>query len=147
MKVTVRIKDRAFEVEIENLFNRPIIAIVEGERFEIWPEETVPAVSGSLLPAARSTGSHPVVKLPSPSPGKSGGSSTTNVIRAPIPGVIISIAVQEGDQVEMGQEVCVLEAMKMKNSIRAPRAGEIGRITVKEGEHVQHHDLLFEYVG
>ncbi len=151
MKLTVRIEDRAFEVEIENLNNRPIVATVEGERFEIWPEEAVPAAfttrpaapSASLNPVAQRF-TPPAVQAPKPS---AGGSSTASAIRAPIPGVIISIAVAEGDQVQAGQEVCVLEAMKMKNSIRAPRAGEIGQIAVKEGEHVQHHDLLFEYVG
>ncbi len=152
MKVTVRIEDRAFEVEIENLFNRPIIALVEGERFEIWPEETVPmSLSAS---GTRSAGPNPATRRSSrPArqasiPSASGSSiPTPNAIRAPIPGVIISIAVQEGDRVEMGQEVCVLEAMKMKNSIRAPRTGAISRIAVKEGEHVQHHDLLFEFAG
>ena len=66
-------------------------------------------------------------------------------MRAPIPGVIVSIAVKPGDAVEVGQELCVLEAMKMKNAIRAPRAGTIGKILAAMGEHVQHHDLLIEY--
>ena len=59
--------------------------------------------------------------------------------------MIISVAVAAGDQVEVGQELCVLEAMKMKNVIRAPRAGEIGKVLVTAGEHVQHHDVLMEF--
>ncbi len=84
----------------------------------------------------------PAVAAPSPRRWRA---RRTNVVRAPIPGVIISIAVQPGDTVEVGQELCVLEAMKMKNAIRAPRAGTIGKVLAAVGEHVQHHDLLIEF--
>lgn len=66
-------------------------------------------------------------------------------MKAPIPGVIISIIVNEGDKVTFGQELCILEAMKMKNVIRAGRAGTIAKVLVKEGESVQHSQVLMEY--
>ncbi len=66
-------------------------------------------------------------------------------VHAPIPGVIVGIEVEVGQRVEVGQTLCVLEAMKMKNAIRAPRAGQIAAIVVATGEHVKHHDLLMEY--
>ncbi|RPI93701.1 MAG: acetyl-CoA carboxylase biotin carboxyl carrier protein subunit, partial [Chloroflexi bacterium] len=59
MKLTVKIQDRSFEVEIEDLSARPIVATVEGERFEIWPEnggtgpqKTVPAGTPASAPAS-----------------------------------------------------------------------------------------------
>jgi biotin carboxyl carrier protein len=66
-------------------------------------------------------------------------------IRAPMPGSIVSVAVQAGDQVEVGQDVCVLEAMKMNNRIRAPRAGTVAQVHVGPGQQVQHGDLLVTY--
>jgi propionyl-CoA carboxylase alpha chain len=68
------------------------------------------------------------------------------MVYAPLPGVIDSIAVQPGDQVEAGQELCVLEAMKMKNVIRSARSGEVARLHVSVGQHVKHNDALIEFV-
>jgi biotin carboxyl carrier protein len=59
--------------------------------------------------------------------------------------VIVSIAVQQEDEVSAGQELLVLEAMKMKNSIRANRAGKIAAIGVSVGQHVQHNQVLVEF--
>jgi biotin carboxyl carrier protein len=69
----------------------------------------------------------------------------TKSVLAPIPGVILSIAVKPGDAVVFGQELCVLEAMKMKNQIRANRAGKIAELRVAPGEQVRHSQVLFEY--
>jgi glutaconyl-CoA/methylmalonyl-CoA decarboxylase subunit gamma len=66
-------------------------------------------------------------------------------VKAPIPGTIISISVAEGEQVKHGQELCILEAMKMKNAIRSGRDGKIAKILVKEGDSVQHSQVLMEY--
>jgi biotin carboxyl carrier protein len=66
-------------------------------------------------------------------------------ILAPLPGVIIAISVKPGDVVEHGQELCVIEAMKMKNVIRAARAGTIGAVHVTLNQHVKHHDVLLEF--
>jgi propionyl-CoA carboxylase alpha chain len=68
-----------------------------------------------------------------------------NAIRAPIPGVILSIAVREGTEVAIGQDLCILEAMKMKNSIRSPRKGVIAKVHALVGQSVQHHEILMEF--
>jgi glutaconyl-CoA/methylmalonyl-CoA decarboxylase subunit gamma len=53
--------------------------------------------------------------------------------------------VSPGDEVEVGGELCILEAMKMKNAIRATRAGQIAAVHVSTGQHVKHNDPLVEY--
>jgi biotin carboxyl carrier protein len=63
-------------------------------------------------------------------------------LRAIIPGRVISVDVAEGDAVEAGQRVLVVEAMKMQNELRAPRAGTIGRLGVGPGQTVELGDLL-----
>ncbi len=75
----------------------------------------------------------------------SANSNSSKVVRAPIPGVIVSVAVQPGATVSVGQELCMLEAMKMKNIIRATRSGQIAAVHVSVGQAVKHHDVLMEY--
>ena len=63
---------------------------------------------------------------------------TGNEIKAPLPGIIVSISVKEGDRVESGQELCVLEAMKMNNPIRSTLIGRVKTIHITVGQQVQH---------
>ena len=67
------------------------------------------------------------------------------LVRAPMPGVITAIAVKPGQQVVRGAELCVLEAMKMKNNIRASRSGTISAVHVSLGQQVQYRDILIEF--
>lgn len=150
MKYTVKIEDRTFEVEIENLYDRPVIAWVDGTQVEVWPENngqrykpsprpaaSAPAAAATPRPAA------PKVAVQPAASATSNGSAKT--LLAPIPGTIVAVLVQAGDTVSVGQEVCTLEAMKMKNAIRASRAGQIGRVYVQTGQTVKHHEVLMEY--
>lgn len=138
MKVIVRVNDKLYEVEIGDLNARPIVAVVEGETFEVWPE----AIGSGAGPA--SSAAPALAQVPASAPAAK-PQSDASAVHAPIPGVIVSVSVQPGDQVSTGQELCVLEAMKMKNIIRAPRDGEIATVSMVVGQHVQHHQVLVEY--
>jgi len=141
MKVIVRVDEKLYEVEIGDLNARPIVAVVEGETFEIWPEAIG---SGTALAASAPA---PAAPASAPAARAAPSNSDASAVHAPIPGVIVSVSVQPGDQVSTGQELCVLEAMKMKNTIRAPRDGEIATVAMAVGQHVQHHQVLVEYAG
>jgi len=136
MKVTVKIEGRPFVVEVGDINTRPIIALVDGERFEVWPEGEA-ALEGKNAPPGEFA--RPLEGAGRPTGGAS------RLINAPIPGVIFSIAVQPGDDLTVGQEVCVLEAMKMKNTIRSPRVGRILAVKVAIGQHVAHGESLVEF--
>jgi biotin carboxyl carrier protein len=147
MRYRVKVSGRTFEVEIQDLNTVPVVAIVDGERIEVWPEDsakpqTVPGIS------KRVPESEPAERPASLESGLTSGNKleATNAVKAPIPGVIVSISAQPGDEVSTGQELCVLEAMKMKNTIRSPRPGRISQVKVTPGQAVNHHDLLFEFV-
>jgi glutaconyl-CoA/methylmalonyl-CoA decarboxylase subunit gamma len=143
MNVQVKIGDQTFDVEVGDLSARPILATVEGETFEVWPEEAAPAAAAAPArtpaPAA----------APAPRPAAAGPAVTTEskskVVQAPIPGAIVSVRVKPGDKVTKGQELISLEAMKMKNAIRAPRDGSIAAVLVNEGDHVQKGHPLVEF--
>ena len=63
-------------------------------------------------------------------------------MKAPLPGVITDILVEVGQEVEAGQNVIVLEAMKMANNLQTERAGKVTAICVKVGESVMEDDAL-----
>jgi biotin carboxyl carrier protein len=63
-------------------------------------------------------------------------------LKAPMPGLVVSIPVNEGDKVEKGQVILILESMKMQNELKSPKAGTMGRIRVKQGETVEQRQAL-----
>lgn len=69
-------------------------------------------------------------------------SSTSQDIRAPLPGRIVELLVQVGDAVHLGQPVCIIEAMKMQNEICAGRDGVVETITVMRGASVENAAAL-----
>jgi propionyl-CoA carboxylase alpha chain len=68
----------------------------------------------------------------------------STMVIAPMPGMVKSVAVKVGDDVSEGQEVLVLEAMKMQNSLSAGKQGKIKKVNVKEGQTVSADDILVE---
>ncbi|HCU57729.1 MAG TPA: acetyl-CoA carboxylase biotin carboxyl carrier protein subunit, partial [Anaerolineaceae bacterium] len=66
-------------------------------------------------------------------------------VSAPLPGVIVAILVKPGDKVSRGQELCTLEAMKMKNAIRSSREGTIASVDVAVGDQVSHGQVLMTF--
>ena len=65
-------------------------------------------------------------------------------VNAPMPGLVLSIAVEEGQAVKKGDPLLILEAMKMENVLRSPGDGVIKRLNVKQGEAVEKNYLLIE---
>ena len=68
-------------------------------------------------------------------------------VTAPMPGVILSVAVAAGATVQRGQTLMVLEAMKMKNDLKAQREGTVSQVFVSDGDQVKHGDLLLKFQG
>lgn len=69
---------------------------------------------------------------------------TTKVILSPMPGAVFSIKVNVGDSVVTGQELCVVEAMKMQNALRSQKDGKVKAIKVKQGQTVAADQVLIE---
>ena len=136
MKYKVRISDRSYEVEIEDIHARPIIAHVDGQEFEVQPES-----AGKLLVQEEATESKSVVAVPQPAVQTGSGNEMT----APLPGTIIEIFVKAGDEIEAGKVVLVIEAMKMKNSIRTTRGGKVAEVLVSPGQTVAHKQALVRF--
>lgn len=63
-------------------------------------------------------------------------------IRAPMPGLVVDLPVEVGQDVEAGENIVILESMKMENELKAPRAGRVERISVNVGDSVEQNQTL-----
>lgn len=141
MKLSVQIAGAVYEVEIEDLQARPVRAAIGGEVFEVWPAEQAAVSPAAVTPTVTA----PPRARPAPPAARPAPGGSASAVLAPLPGVLLSVAVQPGDEVRVGQPLCVLEAMKMNNTIRAARAGRIAAIRATVGQAVQHRQVLLEY--
>ncbi|XP_071389968.1 propionyl-CoA carboxylase alpha chain, mitochondrial [Centroberyx affinis] len=69
---------------------------------------------------------------------------TSSILRSPMPGAVVAVSVKPGDTVAEGQEICVIEAMKMQNSMTAAKTAKVKSVHCKPGETVGEGDLLVE---
>ncbi|XP_015252438.1 PREDICTED: propionyl-CoA carboxylase alpha chain, mitochondrial [Cyprinodon variegatus] len=69
---------------------------------------------------------------------------TSSILRSPMPGTVVAVSVKPGDTVAEGQEICVIEAMKMQNSLTAVKQAKVKSVHCKAGETVGEGDLLVE---
>ena len=144
MKYKITVSDKIYEVEIEDINKRPVVAFVDGDRFEVMPENADQAETRKE--AGRKTESktfnpNPApAAVPSPNLALSGNTQT-----APLPGTVIEVFVKAGDKVEAGQVILVIEAMKMKNSIRSVFSGTVGEVFVSTGQSVAHKQALIKF--
>jgi len=87
------------------------------------------------------------VKFKGKSVGGGGAGGGSGSVNSPMPGKISSIVVKDGDSVEEGDLIMVLEAMKMEHPIAAPKSGVVGKIGGEEGTLVTDGELLFVIEG
>jgi biotin carboxyl carrier protein len=126
-KFKVTIGGKTFIVEVEEV-TEAVSVTPAAPKLSVRPpaEEKPPEAPKALTPAPLST------------PGDEG------VVRAPMPGVVISIKCKVKDKVEAGDLLLTLEAMKMENEIYAPKSGVVKRIAVSEKQSVNYGDVLVE---
>ena len=140
--IRVKVADRWFTVEVADPHASPARAIVDGEEIEVQLENVVVAEvqPESIAPPPPA----PVSPAPEPTPAVSAGRAPTKLFSSPMPGVILSVAVSVGDEVVTGDEICVLEAMKMQQMLRADWSGIVRSVHVEAGQQVLDGDPIVE---
>lgn len=143
MKYKLNINNQTYEVEIENINARPVVVTVDGQRFEVMPE------NGKQAEVKQEAGvkveSKPVVQTPVPVNVSAPVPNGNHTLTAPLPGTVIEVFVKPGEQVEAGQVVLVIEAMKMKNSIRSIYGGTVDKVLISQGQSVAHKQALIHF--
>jgi biotin carboxyl carrier protein len=76
--------------------------------------------------------------------GTAGDGPEDKIIKAPMPGMVLSVPVKTGDPIKKGSTLLIIEAMKMENMIKAPHDGTVSRVLVEAGHAVDKNDKLLE---
>ena len=138
MKLKITVHGVAYEVDVE---------VLDAKRDEFGPTGALPSL-GSHGTTHHSSSS---AAAPAPAPARSAGpaasppSSSGSGVVSPIAGTIVTIKCKAGESVTQGQELLVMEAMKMNTSIVAPGAGTVKQVLVAAGDSVRENQQLIEF--
>ena len=140
----VRIGDRLMEVDFESVSGQPVFSlIVDGKSYEslvsIGEEDWNVLLRGRQYQIKVEDEREKRLRSAAGGGVAEGGEFH---LKAPMPGLVVAVPVEEGQEVEKGQVLVILESMKMQNELKSPRAGKVERIRVKAGESVEQKQTL-----
>ena len=137
-KYRMKINGEKYEARIKKYKSDQVIVEVNGIDYEIELERDNLRKT-EMVRSKKTQLALNVVKTPSKPVVASAGS-----VLAPIPGLVLRLLVEEGDSVNAGDPVLILEAMKMESEIASTATGIINKINAKEGASVQEGEVLIE---
>ena len=129
-----KINGNEYNVAINSVEGKNASVTVNGTAYQVELEEA-PAAAPVQAPVAAPVAAAAPAAAPAPAPAPA-AAGAGKAVTSPLPGVIIAVKVNIGDTVKAGQEVAVLEAMKMENSIEATHDGTVTAINVAKGDSV-----------
>ena len=127
----LKIGEQEFRAEVREITPDEARVVVNGTEYSVALLEVARrpqpprAAPSAPAPAARPTAAPAAAPTPSPRPVTAGDSG---VVRAPLPGLILEIKAQEGQAVQAGDPIVVMEAMKMENVVPAPHTGTVRKV-------------------
>jgi biotin carboxyl carrier protein len=144
----ISINGRILEVDFETVSGQPVFSlIIDGKSHEayVYPEDETWHVllRGRLYQARVEDEREKRLRA-----AAGGGISESGEfhLKAPMPGMVVVIPVNEGDIVQKGQVLLILESMKMQNELKSPKDGTVHRIRVRSGETVEQRQSLLSVV-
>ena len=144
----VIVNDRMYEVDFDHVSDQPVYSLLVDDRsFEayVYPDEEnwQVVMQGRLYPAH--VEDEREKRLRAAAGGRVSDRSEYH-LKAPMPGLVVAIPVAEGQEVQTGEVLLILESMKMQNELRAPRTGTVTRLRVKPGDSVDQRQTLLSVV-
>jgi biotin carboxyl carrier protein len=140
----VSVDGKVYEIDFESVAGQPVYSlIVDGRSHESYiyqgDDNWQVLMRGRLYPVQVEDEREKRLRA-----AAGGGIAETGEyhLRAPMPGLVVTIPVTEGQPVKRGEVILILESMKMQNELKAPRDGTIGRIRVRPGETVEQKQTL-----
>lgn len=142
-----KVKGIDYEVEIAEVEGNIAKVNVNGIPFEVELQKPInaakhPSINRTKVEVTKPVPTKPTTQTPTPNPTPATPAGKGSAIKAPLPGTIIDIKVEVGQQVNAGDTVLVLEAMKMQNNIESEYTGQVTSITVKPGDTVMEGAIL-----
>ncbi|MDR1708428.1 MAG: acetyl-CoA carboxylase biotin carboxyl carrier protein subunit [Candidatus Accumulibacter sp.] len=159
-RYTLNIRDREFVVDVQEIDADTFEVAVGGETYEVALARdealsqaiAAPSLASGAAAAARPAAPRIAPKAaapaasPAPAPArKPAGGGGKGAQTAPMPGVILEVNVKPGDTVTRGQQVAILDAMKMHNVIGAQKSGTVEEVYVAAGQSVDHGTPLIKF--
>ena len=141
----VSVEGRDFRVRLEEQSRGRIRATVNGEERMVSILDETASTLTVKIGGRPSTFERPPALLPSGERVSSPLSVQAGLLLSPLPGLVVSIEVEEGDEVESGTPLVTIEAMKMESIIRADRRAKIREIVARKGESVRKGQPLLSY--
>ena len=144
----VLLNGRLFQVDFDSLYDQPVFSLLlDGHSYEAF---VYPAGNDwQVLLMGRSfqflIEDEKQKRLREASGGGPGDRSEF-LLKAPMPGLVISVPVGEGQEVRKGEVLLVLESMKMQNELKSPCDGTINRLRVKSGDRIEQNQTLLSVV-
>ncbi len=144
----VKVNDKIFEIDFHAIDDQPLYSLLaDGFSYEayVYPadEGWQVLLHGKLYPVRVEDEREKRLRLASQSEFTQHGEYH---LKAPMPGLIISLPVQDGQAVEKGEVLAILESMKMQNELRSPRAGVVSRMRIKVGDSVEQKQTLLSVI-
>jgi biotin carboxyl carrier protein len=145
----IQVDGKIFEVDFDSIGDQPLYSLLlDGMSYEayVYPAEQAWQVLliGHSYPVMVEDEREKRLRLAS---GRGFGEHADFHLKAPMPGLVVAIQVEEGQQVEKGDVLVVLESMKMQNELKSPRAGTVTRLRIKSGDSVEQHQTMMSVVG
>jgi 3-methylcrotonyl-CoA carboxylase alpha subunit len=139
----ITLDGRTFDVQVLGDPRQEQVEVeVDGRRLTV--EVKASAAGGETVPTTPAPAPAPATTR-APIAAPVAGTASGNRVVAPLPGVIKSIGVRPGQRVAPGDELLVIDAMKMDNVLRASREGIVETIHIAEGHQIAHGQVLMEY--
>jgi methylmalonyl-coA decarboxylase, gamma subunit len=141
-----KVNGAQYDVTINEIQGQLAKVVVNGIPFDVemqnsqLSEDNLPDVTTTAAPSA--VPAAPVAAAPAATEAAPSGAGEGTPVKAPLPGVVTKINVSVGQQVKKGENVLVLEAMKMENNITAEADGTVSGIAVKAGDSVLEGAVL-----
>lgn len=140
----IRIGERLLEVNFESVSGQPVFSLIlDGKSYESFvyqgEEDWEVLIRGRQYQVKIEDEREKRLKAAAGGGVIEGGEF---LLKAPMPGLVVSILIEEGQEVKKGQVMLILESMKMQNELKAPRDGILGRVRVKAGESVEQRQTL-----
>ncbi len=128
-----KINGKDYAVKIGEADGKNLTVNVNGADYQV-ELENAPVAAQTVIPSTASVSPAPAVAAAPAAAPKAAGAGVT--IKSPLPGIIISIDVKEGQAVKRGQKLAVIEAMKMENDILSEADGTVTAIHAHKGDSV-----------
>ncbi len=144
----ITVNGKTYQIDFESVSGQPVYSLIaDGRSHESYiargDDNWQVLLRGRLYPVTVEDEREKRLRAAA---GGSVAESGEYLLKAPMPGLVVAVPVEDGQEIKKGQVLLILESMKMQNELKSPRDGRVSRIKVKPGESVEQKQTLLSVV-